>query len=270
MAAYLTIAAVSLLAAGLTFFSGFGLGTLLLPAFALFVPAEVAVGATAVVHLVNGLFKAALMGGHADRSVTPVFAGFSAVGALAGAWVLTALAGGGVLASYMAAGRSFDVTLVKVVIGAMMVVFAVVEFVPAFSRWGLPRRWLWVGGLVSGFFGGLSGHQGALRSAFLVRAGMSKEALVGTRAVCAVVVDVTRLVVYGVAALVASGRVGAGAVGVVHQGGVWGLVGVGCVAALVGTVLGKRVLRGATVEGVRVVVAAALLVLGVALACGLV
>ena len=33
-----TVCLVALLASGLTFFSGFGLGTLLLPAFALFMP----------------------------------------------------------------------------------------------------------------------------------------------------------------------------------------------------------------------------------------
>ena len=33
----------------------------------------------------------------------------------------------------------------------------------------LPSRWLALGGVLSGFFGGLSGNQGALRSAFLLK-----------------------------------------------------------------------------------------------------
>jgi uncharacterized membrane protein YfcA len=56
-----------------------------------------------------------------------------------------------------------------------------------------------LGGLLSGFFGGLSGHQGALRSAFLIRLGLSKEAFIGTGVVIACMVDVTRLLVYGAA-----------------------------------------------------------------------
>jgi hypothetical protein len=64
-----TVAVVSFGAALLTLFSGFGLGTLLLPVFALFLPVEIAVAATAVVHLANNLFKLALVGRHADRSV---------------------------------------------------------------------------------------------------------------------------------------------------------------------------------------------------------
>jgi hypothetical protein len=45
---YVVVCAVALLASGLTFFSGFGLGTLLLPAFALFFAVEQAVALTAV------------------------------------------------------------------------------------------------------------------------------------------------------------------------------------------------------------------------------
>ena len=41
---FILIPAVGFLVSGLTFFSGFGLGTLLLPAFLAFFPAEVAVG----------------------------------------------------------------------------------------------------------------------------------------------------------------------------------------------------------------------------------
>lgn len=43
-----------------------------------------------------------------------------------------------------------------------------------------PPHWLPLGGLLSGFFGGLSGNQGALRSAFLLKAGLSKEAFIAT------------------------------------------------------------------------------------------
>jgi len=41
----------------LTFFSGFGLGTLLLPVFSIFFPIEIAIFATAIVHFFNSLFK---------------------------------------------------------------------------------------------------------------------------------------------------------------------------------------------------------------------
>ena len=63
----------------------------------------------------------------------------------------------------------------------------------------LSQRWFGVGGILSGFFGGLSGHQGAVRSAFLMNAGFSKETFIGTRAAIAALVDSTRIVVYAAA-----------------------------------------------------------------------
>ena len=63
----LIISLTALLGSALTLFSGFGLGTLLLPAFALFFPLELSVALTAVVHFLNNLFKLVLLGSHADR-----------------------------------------------------------------------------------------------------------------------------------------------------------------------------------------------------------
>ena len=47
----------ALLGAALTFFSGFGLGTLLLPVLKLFLPIEVTIAITSVVHFLNNIFK---------------------------------------------------------------------------------------------------------------------------------------------------------------------------------------------------------------------
>lgn len=48
---YLIICILALFVSALTLFSGFGLGTLLMPVLALFFPIEVALAATAIVHL---------------------------------------------------------------------------------------------------------------------------------------------------------------------------------------------------------------------------
>ena len=58
MTAAIVIGLVAFGVSLLTLFSGFGLGTLLLPAFAVFFPIEVAVASTAIVHAANNLFKA--------------------------------------------------------------------------------------------------------------------------------------------------------------------------------------------------------------------
>ena len=89
---YTLVAGVTLFFSALTLFSGFGLGTLLMPAFALFLPVPVAVAATAVVHLANNLFKLALVGRKADWTVVVRFALPAAVGAIVGAILLGLLA----------------------------------------------------------------------------------------------------------------------------------------------------------------------------------
>jgi uncharacterized membrane protein YfcA len=54
-----------------------------------------------------------------------------------------------------------------------------------------------IGGALSGFFGGLTGHQGAFRSLFLLRAGLNKEQFVASNAAIASLVDIARLIIYG-------------------------------------------------------------------------
>ncbi len=56
MAGIIIICIVAFLTSILTFFSGFGLGTILMPVFALFFPVEVAIALTSVVHFSNNLF----------------------------------------------------------------------------------------------------------------------------------------------------------------------------------------------------------------------
>jgi len=85
---YLIICTVALLVSGLTLFSGFGLGTLLMPAFALFFPVEVAIAATAIVHLANNLFKVGLVGRKANAGIVLRLALPAAVMAMVGALLL--------------------------------------------------------------------------------------------------------------------------------------------------------------------------------------
>ena len=44
--------------------------------------------------------------------------------------------------------------------------FSVFELVPRLRHWQVDQRYMIHGGLLSGFFGGLSGHQGVLRPPF--------------------------------------------------------------------------------------------------------
>lgn len=256
----LVIGVVALLASGLTFFSGFGVGTILMPVFALFFPVPLAIAATAMVHFANNLFKFGLMASQANWSVVAKFSIPAALAAIIGASSLAFFDGLPPLWHYTFGGTEFEVTAVKFVIGSLIVVFALLELSPRFQALAFPPRWLPVGGVLSGFFGGLSGNQGALRSAFLIKAGLSKEAFVATGVVSAVIVDAVRLTVYGTAMLTGQfTEVQAIALPVI----------VGSICAFIGAFVGKRVLQKVTLRTVQVIVAVAMLGIGTGLALGL-
>jgi uncharacterized protein len=251
---FLVVPLVALAASGLTLFSGFGLGTLLLPTFALFFHIDTAVAMTAVVHLLNNVFKLMLLGRHANRGVILRFGLPAIVAALAGARLLVTLSALPPLATH----RLGEITWVKLVIGILMIVFAYLELKSGPGGRGFNRRYLPLGGLVSGFFGGLSGHQGAMRSAFLIRAGLSKEAFIATGVVIACLIDVSRLSVYAAHFNRAGLRDNAA------------LLTAATVAAFAGAFAGNRLLRKATFKAVQTVVSVMLVVIGAALAVGLV
>ncbi len=193
---YIVICLVALIGSGLTLFSGFGLGTLLTPVFTFFFSIEIAVAMTAVVHFLNNLFKLTLVGRAADWSIVKRFGVPSVLAAILGALALKILGDTAILTSYSLWGRVFNVSLLKIIIGLLLIVFAFWEIIPALSRLSFDKKYLVFGGFLSGFFGGLAGLQGALRSAFLMRVGLSKESFIATGVVIACLIDLSRLGVY--------------------------------------------------------------------------
>jgi uncharacterized protein len=193
---YVLVILVSLFASGLTFFSGFGLGTILLPVFALFFPLQIAISATAIVHLLNNLFKLLLTYSSSNTQIVLRFGIPALIAAFAGAYCLSLLSQLNNLWDYEWLGRVFQVSPVKLVIAVLILFFSLMEILPGLRHLEFDKKYLPLGGLLSGFFGGLSGNQGALRSAFLIRAGLSKEAFIASGVVIACMIDVSRLSVY--------------------------------------------------------------------------
>lgn len=258
---YLVICIVSVCVAALTLFSGFGLGTLLLPAFAFFFPIEIAIAATAVVHLANNLFKIALVGRMADWRVTVKFTIPALITAALGAMLLLRLGQLPAITEYQFLGKLFRIEAIKLTIGIIIGFFSLFDLLPGLSKLSLPSKYIPVGGALSGFFGGLSGMQGALRSMFLIRSGLTKEQFIGTGVVSAVMVDISRLAVYGTGLI-------SGQFMKLREAGVLGLVIAGTLAALVGTVAGTKLVKKVTMQSVQKTVGILLLVVALGLCAG--
>jgi uncharacterized membrane protein YfcA len=253
----LIVAAAAFAISGLTVFSGFGLGTLLLPVFAIFFPVEVAVAATAVVHAANSLLKASVFGKDADWAIVLRFGIPAIVAAFLGAAALGLVAGLPPMVEYTIGSHRASVTPVKLILGVLMVGFALFELLPRLRAIRFDRKRLVLGGLLSGFFGGLSGHQGALRSAFLAKMEITTEAFVGTTAVVALLVDLARISVYWATFSVAGSDL---------QGEAGRLALSAIAAAFVGVIVGRQFVGAVTMKMIQTLTG--IMLLGVALALG--
>jgi uncharacterized membrane protein YfcA len=228
----------------------------------LFFPAEVAVVATALVHGANNVFKVAVLGRNANRQVVVRFGIPAIVFAVVGALALGWLSGSASSYDYDLLGRTARITPVKLIIGVLMLVFAAFELAPRLKSFQFDRKYLPLGGMLSGFFGGLSGHQGALRSAFLAKTGLDTSQFVGSNAVIGLLVDATRILAYAGLMAAAGGRLA--------ESGQWPLVVIGAAAAFGGVLLGKRFVHKITMSAVQNLVGVLLILVALAMMSGVI
>ncbi len=255
---YLIIGAVAFIASLLSFFSGFGLGTILMPAFAIFFPIDIAISLTAIVHFLNNIVKFLLTGKQVSKPVFLRF-GLSAIpAAFLGAYLLVYLTGFQKEIAVDILGLHLSLIPVNVVIGVLMIVFAWMDLSKNLKDLSFPKSKLWIGGVLSGFFGGLSGHQGALRSAFLINFGLSKESFVATGIAIALTVDIVRMSIY-TAKYTQSGIAD-------HIP----ILLVALLAAFSGAIGGRILLKKITIGFIRTIVAIFLIVIGIGLITGLI
>ena len=251
---YFIICFITFLTSILTFFSGFGLGTILLPVFALFFPIELAVALTGVVHFFNNIFKLFLVGKNASKTVLIHFGIPAILAAILGAYILINITDIKPLYNYTFSSKNFEITTVKLVIAILLIVFAIMELTPFFKKLNFNKKQMPLGGFLSGFFGGLSGHQGALRSAFLINAGLTKETFIGTTVVISCLVDFSRLSVYSTR-LFESG---------LHEN--MTLIIVATLSAITGAIIGNKLLKKVTLKFIQKLIA--ILLIGISLALG--
>jgi uncharacterized membrane protein YfcA len=255
---YMVICVVAFLASILTFFSGFGLGTILLPTLALFFPIEVAIALTGVVHFFNNMFKLTLVGRNASKKVLIYFGIPAVIAAFLGAYILINITDFKPLYIYSLGSRSYEITPVKLIIAVLLIGFAIIELLPFIKKLKFNNKHLPLGGALSGFFGGLSGHQGALRSAFLINSGLTKEVFIGTTVVISSFVDITRLSVYSTRILNSD------------LSGNFPLILSATLSAIFGAFIGNKLLKKITLDFIQKIVAVLLVMISLALGFGLI
>ena len=253
----LIICLVALFGSALTFFSGFGLGTIFVPVFALFFPIELAIALTAIVHFLNNLFKLSLIGKNINKKTVLDFGIPSIFGAIVGAYLLTFISKMNPIFEYTFYDHTFQVMPVKLTIAILLLLFALFEIIPKLSQLEFDTKYLKIGGLLSGFFGGLSGNQGALRTVFLIRANLSKESFIATGAVIACIVDVIRLSVYG-EQIFKNTELN------------YSLIIISTISAFIGAFIGNKLLKKVTIVTIKYVVSVVLIIFSFLLGLGII
>jgi uncharacterized membrane protein YfcA len=234
----LLIALTAFFASILTFFSGFGLGTILFPVFILFFPVDLAIALTGVVHFFN---FASVSGNRA------AFHRFS---------VIDKRIRDEPHHTYLLFGKEMHIYPVKLMIAILLIIFA---------------RWICCRILqtrirkkqadledYSAVFRRSVRPQGALRSAFLIKAGLTKEAFIATGVVVACFIDFTRLSVYA-SKFLSSGLADNILVVVIATS-----------AAITGAVAGNMLLKKITLKFIQTLVAILLIIIALALGGGVI
>ena len=235
------ICLAAFLVAAMVLMSGFGLGTLLTPLFAVFYDIKIAVLLVAVVHFSNNLFKLGLFFRHLDWAILKRFGAVSVAGAFVGSLLQAEL----------------ESETLKIGLGILLVILGTVEFLPPRISWRIPKRLDPVGCFLSGLLGGLLGNQGAVRSAYLLNYSLSKEAFVATATIIACLIDATRIPIY----LLSYYNEIAMA---------WPYLIATILAAFFGTLIGKSLLDIVSLGAFRRVVAGSVVVVGIAMAMALI
>jgi len=135
------------------------------------------------------------------------------------------------------------------IFGGFLSVFALVAWVRPSVQAPRGGKSAVVGGLLYGLTAGLVGTAGAVRSAFLTTYTMSKEAYIATSAMIAIAADAARLPVY-LSAGADAGTIGRNLPGLV-------------VAAVAGTILGKKLVQSLSAKAFRGIILAALFAFGI-------
>jgi len=230
------ILAASISGGGVAAVAGFGIGSLLTPAFALQMDARLAVAAVSIPHVVGTAFRFWLLGARVDRKIVWSFGLTSAAGGLAGA-VLQSRAG---------------VPALMVLFGALLLFTAGAELSGLARRMRFDGPVAWLVGGTSGLLGGLVGNQGGIRSAALLGVDLQKHVFVGTATAVGLMVDGARMPVYLWYLLE-------------PMSGVAGWIALATVGVVIGTLLGNRLLVRIPERLFRRAVAVVLAVLGSAM-----
>lgn len=160
--------------------AGFGSSTIFLPLALFFVDFKTALILVAFFHVFGNLGRITFFRHGLDKKLILLF-GVPSV-------IVTVL--GALLVNYT------PQDVLKLILGIFLLVFSLTSIIKPHFKFKPSKKNAVIGGSISGFFAGLIGTGGAIRSAFLTAFNLQKKVYLATAAAIALAVDITRIPIY--------------------------------------------------------------------------
>jgi uncharacterized membrane protein YfcA len=219
--------------------AGFGIGSLLTPAIAAMTTAKLAVAAVSIPHAVGTSIRFWRFRRDVEWKLVRSFGITSAAGGLTGALLNT-----------WVSSRALEI-----VFGSLLVLAGASQVTGFAKRWRLRGVLAWIGGALSGFFGGLVGNQGGIRTAAMLGFEVDKRRFVATTTAVALLIDAARVPVF-----------------VAFEGPelmtLLPVIAIATLGVIAGTLSGEKLLARVPEARFRAFVGALLLVLGISFLAG--
>ncbi len=228
------LAIVSILAGGIASIAGFGIGSFITPLLAVKTGIGIAVAGISIAHFCGTALRFFSLRKYINKKILLSFGLASAAGGLAGALLHSIL---------------YNIVLV-IIFGCLLIFAGITELSGLSEKMRFSGVTSWLAGGMSGFFGGLVGNQGGIRSAALFGFELKRKEFVATATGIALMVDVARIPVY----LATQGN---------EILSIWKLILIASIAVLIGTIAGTWILRKIPEKIFKKTVAAIIIVVGI-------
>ncbi|MBN1161295.1 MAG: sulfite exporter TauE/SafE family protein [Dehalococcoidales bacterium] len=211
---YVILAVVAIISGAVASLAGFGIGSLLTPLLAVETGLGIAVTGVSIAHFFGTALRFFLLRKHINGKILLSFGLTSAARGLIGALL----------------HNVFQNIVLTIVFGCLLIFAGTLGIIGISEKLKFKGAAVWIAGVVSGFFGGLVGNQGGIRSAAMLGFKLDKDQFVATATGIALIVDVVRMPVYLAtqSAEIAS---------------IWQFILIGTIGVIIGTLGGEKILK---------------------------
>jgi len=214
--------------------AGFGVGSFLIPIISIRAGTKVAIAIVALPHFFGTSVRFWLLKAKINRQILIRFGLLSAAGGLVGALLHI----------------FFVSSLLQNIFAIMLSLAGILGVLQVSERIRLGKISASIAGLASGFFGGLSGEQGGIRSVALLNFNIEKETFIATASATSLIVDAVRMPVYFLTQP-----------GLIAQ--FLGILILSTIAVIAGTLAGNIVLKKIPEKSFKQIVSLLILLLGI-------